>query len=822
VNNGAKLITTNGCGFYVGRAGIGELTINSGGYVKVAGNCQAGSLAGSTGSITMNGGTLEGLNLYAGANTATAGNIIQLNNDANVTMSGSLLIANYAAGPSAGRLTIAGSTAKITITAPIYVGVTAGDGNGKIELQTGTLTGLSGLNVYTGASIDITGGTLILPISQLATVNACIGDGRIYTSYGDIRCIKVATTASQVIVTADLSVLKMASNPIPADGNVFSALSPADISLQWSPGDDAVSHDVYLGSDYNDVNNADNTDTTGIYQGNQLGTTFNFNPHILRPSTVYWRVDEFDGAAVWKGSVWKLVPAFSTPASGFNLSDHIISTSVFIWYSSTSGQLTGPWLPLEGRPNWTGEPTWWKSQIKQMMAANIEVLYVHLVLESPWFDQQRTNFFQALYELRMEGYNVPKVVPFLDASLIWNGTTRPYPDLATTAGKNELVNQYIRFFQQYYSKNTDAFADSYLATVGGKVVLDTWHINVDGVGLINYTSLSRADVESRLQTAFAAAHPVFNNGIYMVTTAFSPTFVFADEKVPQFEVTAYFYTQTYNGITAAQLKGGYWDQNIRTPGTFLARGGGANYTNAWTQPDRNTVKRVYIESWNEYDEGSGIYAVDVVNSPYKINGNPSNDVWSSTNDPYQYIKTTAAGARIFNDKPDYGSVILWNNIPVKMNTGKTYKAYVLIRNTGDLNWTAATNFKLGHTSSGTLFGPNRYLIDDNANEISVYGGIFSGRPIIFELTIVAPSNKGNYVTHWQMLREAVQWFGQELTVPITVYAGADLNQDNFVNFLDLAELASQWLQSGQSSGNLNADEIVNFKDFAIMAKDWLK
>ncbi|MFA6426539.1 MAG: hypothetical protein WCW64_10225, partial [Phycisphaerae bacterium] len=258
---------------------------------------------------------------------------------------------------------------------------------------------------------------------------------------------------------------------------------------------------------------------------------------------------------VWAASL--LPPPLFTSYPGFNLSDHIISTSFFTWYSSTAGQISGPWLPLEGRSNWTGEPTWWKSQIKQVMAANIEVLYVHLILEDSWQDQKRINLFQALYELRMEGYNVPKVAPFMDATIIWNGTTRPYPDLATTAGKNELVNQYIRFFQQYYSKNTDAYADSYLATVGGKVVLDTWHINIGGVGLINYTSLSRADVESRLQTAFAAAHPVFNNGIYMVTTAFSPTFVFADEKVPQFEVTAYFYTQTYNGITAAQLKGGY-------------------------------------------------------------------------------------------------------------------------------------------------------------------------------------------------------------------------------------------------------------------------
>ncbi|MFA6426576.1 MAG: LamG domain-containing protein [Phycisphaerae bacterium] len=305
VNNGAKLITTGTCGFYVGRVGTGELTINSGGYVKVAGNCQAGSTAGSTGSITMNGGTLEGFQLYAAAATGTAGNFIQLNNDANVTMSGALYIANGA--NTAGRLTIAGSAAKMKIGTGIYVGVTTGNGNGKIELQAGTLTGLSSLNVYTGASIDITGGTLILPISQLANVNTYVGDGRIYSSYGGSRCIKVTTTATQVIVTADINLLKTAWAPVPANGSTFAPCADANIVLQWSPGLNAVSHDVYVGAAYNDVNDA-NTSTTGIFQGNQPGTTFNFNPvDVNVGQTVYWRIDEVNSPTTTKGAVWSFI-----------------------------------------------------------------------------------------------------------------------------------------------------------------------------------------------------------------------------------------------------------------------------------------------------------------------------------------------------------------------------------------------------------------------------------------------------------------------------------------------------------------------------------
>ena len=150
----------------------------------------------------------------------------------------------------------------------------------------------------------------------------------------------------------------------------------------------------------------------------------------------------------------------------------------------------------------------------------------------------------------------------------------------------------------------------YLYRLNGRVVLDTWHVKFN---LTNLTSLTRADVESRLQAAFVPSHPVFTNGIRMVTTALNdPTLSFADEKVPQFEITTYYYPVQWQGLMSAQLKGGYWDQNIRNPGSFLPRNGGRPYTNAWGLAinARANLRRVYLESWNEYDEGSGMYAAN--------------------------------------------------------------------------------------------------------------------------------------------------------------------------------------------------------------------
>lgn len=100
-----------------------------------------------------------------------------------------------------------------------------------------------------------------------------------------------------------------------------------------------------------------------------------------------------------------------TPASTFNMDSRIVSTTVFHWYVPNGGQLTGPWRPVEGRENWTGEPDWWKSQIKQMKAANIDVTWVHLI---PTVEHVRVNLFKPLYEMRLEGDDVPRLAPFLD------------------------------------------------------------------------------------------------------------------------------------------------------------------------------------------------------------------------------------------------------------------------------------------------------------------------------------------------------------------------------------------------------------------------
>ena len=93
---------------------------------------------------------------------------------------------------------------------------------------------------------------------------------------------------------------KTAYEPIPADGT---GLTNTSVTLRWTAGFGGKMHTVYLGDDFDQVNNA----TVGI----PTGAAF-YNPGELeREKVYYWRVDEFDGFDTFKGDVW----TFTTPGA---------------------------------------------------------------------------------------------------------------------------------------------------------------------------------------------------------------------------------------------------------------------------------------------------------------------------------------------------------------------------------------------------------------------------------------------------------------------------------------------------------------------------
>jgi hypothetical protein len=117
-----------------------------------------------------------------------------------------------------------------------------------------------------------------------------------------------------------------ASNPNPLDGAIYLYTW---VSLAWTAGAYATSHDVYFGENFADVD----AGTGGTFQGNQFAMSFlvGFSGHpypdgLVPGTTYYWRIDEVDPDNTYKGDVWSftvpLKKAFGpNPADGAKFVD---------------------------------------------------------------------------------------------------------------------------------------------------------------------------------------------------------------------------------------------------------------------------------------------------------------------------------------------------------------------------------------------------------------------------------------------------------------------------------------------------------------------
>ena len=125
------------------------------------------------------------------------------------------------------------------------------------------------------------------------------------------------------------------SNPV-NDSNIINR----NVILQWSSGQNYLSQDVYFGTDFNKVNNADTSSVQ--FMDNQASNTWNTNnyaPAGLDLNTIYyWRIDGAAVECITKGDVWsfKMAPlgkaANPQPSNGRqNVAPH----SVLSWSAAT-------------------------------------------------------------------------------------------------------------------------------------------------------------------------------------------------------------------------------------------------------------------------------------------------------------------------------------------------------------------------------------------------------------------------------------------------------------------------------------------------------
>ncbi len=150
-----------------------------------------------------------------------------------------------------------------------------------------------------------------IPANQFSTNGApvLIGSRSACGNCGWLGAIDEVRVYNRALSAADVMELYQgdstrASNPEPAH-EVDDV--PHDVCLSWTPGEFAATHDIYLGTHYDDVNDATRINGMGVLlsQG-QDGPPLDCR-RLEFDTPYYWRVDEVNGApdyTVLKGSVW--------------------------------------------------------------------------------------------------------------------------------------------------------------------------------------------------------------------------------------------------------------------------------------------------------------------------------------------------------------------------------------------------------------------------------------------------------------------------------------------------------------------------------------
>ena len=215
----------------------------------------------------------------------------------------------------------------------------------------------AGVEFYTGSG-QTPGGHRLLLCGGTQQAGATPQGAYNFTEQGE----KIFLNAIQYMLGAQQ---EYASNPVPptnADD------IPQEVVLSWLPGVCAEKHDVYMGSVFEDVNDASRDDPRDVLVSqNQDVNTYDPMGALDFGQTYYWRVDEVNGApdhTIFKGDLWSFtVEPFAYPienitatASGSSNTDlgpeKTVDGSGIDELDQHSTMPTDMWLRTEGAVSW--------------------------------------------------------------------------------------------------------------------------------------------------------------------------------------------------------------------------------------------------------------------------------------------------------------------------------------------------------------------------------------------------------------------------------------------------------------------------------------
>ncbi|HUT46042.1 MAG TPA: PA14 domain-containing protein, partial [Sedimentisphaerales bacterium] len=167
-----------------------------------------------------------------------------------------------------------------------------------------------------------------------------------------------SSTDRQIIPQAALSLPVRASGPNPRNGATGTRTVP---TLTWNSGDNAVSHEVYFGTDADAVANA--TQASPEYKGTKALDDERYDPGKLAWSTsYYWRIDEVNSTnsdSPWIGNVWTFTTGDFLVVDDFETYDSGDNQIWFDWHDGLGFGVPGvdPYFAGNGTGSAVGDET---------------------------------------------------------------------------------------------------------------------------------------------------------------------------------------------------------------------------------------------------------------------------------------------------------------------------------------------------------------------------------------------------------------------------------------------------------------------------------
>ena len=467
-----------------------------------------------------------------------------------------------------------------------------------------------------------------------ADIRVCFGfDERSYVVWNDNAYSLFGAAINYALGTTGPAT--QARNQRPRGGAVD---VPQDVILTWMPGDFAQKHDVYFGTVFDDVNEADRTNPLGVLVSqDQAAQSYDPEGLLEFGQTYHWRIDEIndvDPNSPWKGGV-----------KSFAVIDHFVVDGFEDYNDYPSYEIYSTWA--DGYQDPTNG-----SQVGNLAPPLAETTIVYGGKQSmPFFyDNSAANHSEA----------VRAFSPAAD----W-----------TREGVNEL-SLWFKGNPAYVGSFTEAPAGTYTMTAAGA---DIWN-NADEFHFAFREATGAVTIVAKVDSV-ENTHPFAKAGV-MIRDTLDPDSANASLLITPENGVRFQFRTAAGGVTDRFFVEGLiapqWVKLERTIGGLVRAYYSANGT-AWTQLELTTVSMsspVYIGlALTSHDAAltcetkfSNVSFPDT-NVGLQWDGHQDIGMISNEAEPLYVAVSNASGttATVFHDDPDAALINAWTQWSINLS-----------------------------------------------------------------------------------------------------------------------------------------------------------